>query len=465
MSPKRSLLVVDDDPGIKEQLKWGFSENTQVLLASNRHEAIAALRRFTPPVVILDLGLPPDETGTTQGLLALEEILQLAPLTKVIVVTGRDGHETAVQAIGMGAYDFYAKPIDIDRIRLTVDRTFHIHELENDYRSLHLPQNRSLACGIVSNHPSIERVCRMVEKVAPTTITTLLLGESGTGKEILAKAIHKMSPRAEGPFVAINCAAIPESLLESELFGYERGAFTGAMHANKGRIESADKGTLFLDEVGDLPLSLQPKLLRFLQERVIERLGANKQIAVDVRIVCATHHNLNEELEQGAFREDLYYRLSEMSIEIPPLRERGNDTVLLARMFLLRYAQELKRPVKGFLQEALDDIERYRWPGNVRELENAVKRAMIISDGPWITKEDLGLNVGSSISMPFSLRQVRDEAERLSIIRALNHSSFNVSKAAELLGITRPTLYNLMEKLDIRETVGSSTPAKEDTTA
>ncbi|MAZ44944.1 MAG: PEP-CTERM-box response regulator transcription factor [Legionellales bacterium] len=456
MDKKRCLLVVDDDPGIQEQLKWCFCDSTQVLPARNRQEAIAALRRFSPPVVILDLGLPPDEAGTSQGLLLLEEILQLAPLTKVIVVTGRDGHETAVQAIGMGAYDFYAKPIDIERIRLTVDRTFHIYELENDYRSLYMPQNRSLACGIVSNHPSMEKVCRMIEKVAPTTVTTLLLGESGTGKEILAKAIHRMSPRSDGPFIAINCAAIPESLLESELFGYEKGAFTGANHTNKGRIESADGGTLFLDEVGDLPLSLQPKLLRFLQERTIERLGSTRQLNVDVRIVCATHHNLSDLIGQGAFREDLFYRLSEMSVDIPPLRLRGNDAVLLARMFLLRYAQELKRPVKGFLQEALDAIERYHWPGNVRELENVVKRAMIISEGAWVGKVDLGLNVEGEDAMPFSLREVRDNAERMSIIRALNHCSFNVSKAAELLGITRPTLYNLMEKLDIRETVGTA---------
>lgn len=455
MEKNNTLLIVDDEEGIREQLKWCFKDEYQVVTAGNYDEAISALRRYQPAVVTLDLGLPPDPAGTGEGIRLLEEIMTLSPLTKVIVITGRDEHETAVKAVGLGAHDFYAKPIDWDMIRLIVNRTFHLSHLEEDYRSLYVPQNRSLRCGVISNHPLMDKVCQIIDKVAPTNATTLLHGESGTGKEILAKAIHALSERSEGPFVAINCAAIPESLLESELFGYEKGAFTGAAQQNKGRIERAHGGTLFLDEVGDLPLSLQPKLLRFLQERTLERLGGREEIALDVRIVCATHHCLRGLIDTKDFREDLFYRISEITIKIPPLRERGNDAVLLARMFLLRYAEELKRPVKGFLQEALDAIEQYSWPGNVRELENCVKRAMIIGEGAWISKSDLSLSVLEGPTMPFNLREVRDNAERMSILRALNYSNGNVSRAAELLGITRPTLYNLMEKLDIREKINS----------
>jgi len=450
VSDKPYLLVIEDDEGLREQLKWSFS-NYEVITAENKNEAITKLRRYEPGVVTLDLGLPPDPCGYEEGLSILQEIVSLSPSTKVIMVTGQSDRIVAMQAINLGAYDFYVKPIEPQALSLIVDRAYYLHTLEKEYKQLtHLTLSHSIK-GILTSSPAMQKVCRTVQKVAPNNISILLLGESGTGKEVLANALHEHSDRSSGPFVAINCAAIPETLLESELFGYEKGAFTGAVKQTLGKIEMANKGTLFLDEIGDLPLSLQPKLLRFLQERTFERLGGRSPIAVDVRVVCATHHDLQESIQAHTFREDLYYRLSEVTIQIPPLRERIGDSAVMARLFLSRFAQEYKRPVKRFSQEALDAIHSYSWPGNVRELENKIKRAVVMADSPQITLADLDLPFNNLTSMPFNLKQIRDLAEKEAITTALNYCDSNMSKAAELLGVTRPTLYNLMEKLAMTE--------------
>ncbi|MDH5217707.1 MAG: PEP-CTERM-box response regulator transcription factor [Gammaproteobacteria bacterium] len=447
MSNKGILLIVEDDLGIQSQLRWCF-DDYETVVASDREEAISALRRHEPHVVTLDMGLPPDPGGTSEGLATLEQILNLSPETKVIVVTGNDDRESAVKAIGLGAYDFYLKPIDADILGLIVNRAFRVRELEQENKRL-VEGAHSPLDGLIANSPQMLKVVRTVEKVAPADVTTLLLGESGTGKEVLARAIHDLSSRKDGLFVAINCAAIPENLLESELFGYEKGAFTGAVKQTQGKIEFANDGTLFLDEIGDLPMPLQAKLLRFLQERVIERVGGRKEIPVNVRVVCATHRGLQEMIKEGLFREDLYYRLSEITINIPGLREREGDTILLARAFLERFTKEHGRKIKGFSKDALAAIENYTWPGNVRELENKLKRAVIMADGSQIQAEELELDSVENSAMPFNLREVREEAERRAVVRALGHSNNNIAQAAELLGVSRPTLYDLIKKLDI----------------
>lgn len=448
MNEKPYVLVVEDDAGLREQLSWSF-ERYEVIFASDRKEAITKLRRFEPSVVTLDLGLPPDPSGYEEGLNTLRDIISLAPSTKVIMVTGQTDRKIAVEAISLGAYDFYMKPIDPQALALIVDRAFYLDNLEKEHKQLTAFSITQSINGVVTGSPSMHKVCHTIQKVAPNNISILLNGESGTGKEVLARALHEQSDRKNGPFIAINCAAIPENLLESELFGYEKGAFTGAVKQTLGKIELAHKGTLFLDEIGDLPLSLQPKLLRFLQERIIERLGGRTPIPVDVRVVCATHHHLEELIRAHAFREDLYYRLSEVTISIPPLRERVGDAVMMARVLLARFALEYKKPVKRISQEALDAIHRYSWPGNVRELENRMKRAVIMAESQQITLADLDLPLPDLKIFPFNLKQIRDNAEREAIQGALNYCNENVSKAAELLGITRPTLYNLMEKLNI----------------
>jgi two-component system NtrC family response regulator len=445
---RRTLLIVEDDLGLQSQLRWYF-EGYEVLVAEDRESAVNLVRRHEPPVVTLDLGLPPDPANATEGLEALDQILSAAPHTKVIVVTGNDDRENAVRAVGRGAYDFYQKPVDPEVLGLIVDRAYNLFELEDENRRLARKERPSPLAGIIAASGEMTRVCRMVEKVAPTSATVLLLGESGTGKELLARALHGLSPRAEQRFVAINCAAIPETLLESELFGYEKGAFTGAAKQTLGKIEYAHKGTLFLDEIGDLPMSLQAKLLRFLQERVIERVGGREEIAVDVRVIGATHQDLGQLIEEGRFREDLYYRLSEISLRIPPLRERTGDSVLLARHFLDLFGREHGRSLRGFTEDALAAIEAYPWPGNARELENRVKRAVIMAENNRIAAEDLELVVPDE-SMPLNLRQVREEAERRAIERALALYNGNVSQAADILGVSRPTLYDLVKKYDLR---------------
>jgi two-component system NtrC family response regulator len=446
---KASLLVVEDDPGLQKQMRWGF-DNYEVLLASDCDSAIAQMRRFEPAVVTLDLGLPPDPDGVSQGFETLRKALELFPDTKVIVITGNQDRNHAVQAVGMGAYDFYQKPFDPDVLGLVIDRAFKLHQLQIENRKLLARSAVSGAQGVITHDPTMQRLLRTVEKLAPSDATVLLLGESGTGKELFARALHELSARAANRFVAINCAAIPENLLESELFGYERGAFTGAAKQTRGKIEYASGGTLFLDEVGDLPHSLQAKLLRFLQERVVERIGGREEISVDVRIVCATHQNLKDMMQQGRFREDLYYRLSEVILEIPALRERQGDAMLLANAFLVKFTEQQGKSSMHFSEEAADAIEAHPWPGNVRELENAVKRAVIMADGTRIAREDLGLPSAGDKPDPVNLRQVREEAERKAIVRALSRSDGNLVKAAELLGVSRPTLYDLLNRYGLK---------------
>ncbi|MCF6354055.1 MAG: PEP-CTERM-box response regulator transcription factor [Candidatus Polarisedimenticolaceae bacterium] len=446
MSDKaKKLLIVEDDPGLQSQLRWSF-EGFEIEVAADRTTALAQLRRFEPSVVTLDLGLPPDPGGTSEGFATLEEILALAPDTKIIVVTGHNDRTNAVRAIGLGAYDFYEKPIDPDLLNLILERAVRLHHLEQQNHQLEQQQAAMPLDGLITASPQMLKVCRSIEKLAPTNVSTLILGESGTGKELLVKALHSLSDRSNKRLVAINCAAIPENLLESELFGYEKGAFTGAAKTTVGKIEHADGGMLFLDEIGDLPLPLQAKLLRFLQERVIERVGGRREIEVDVRVVCATHQNLLEQIKEGGFREDLYYRVNEATIVVPPLREREGDAVVLARTFLQHFIQELKLPARELSKAALEAIENYGWPGNVRELENRVKRALVMADEMQITADDLELAELEVEVAPFNLREVREEAERRAVLRALNLTNNNVSRTADMLGVTRPTLYNLVRK-------------------
>ncbi len=443
MNNTHPLLIVEDDPGLQKQLKWSLDQY-EIILASNRVEAIAALRRFMPPVVTLDLGLPPDPTNASEGLATLKEILELSPHTKVIVVTGNDDRSNAIEAIARGAYDFYQKPVDADVLNLIIARAFHLHALEDEFR--HLQQQQIFASGIIATSPQMLTVMRMVERIAPTQATVLLLGESGTGKELLAKAIHEQSDRSKNPFVAVNCAAIPESLLESELFGHEKGAFTGAVSQTKGKIEYAEGGTFFLDEIGDLPAALQPKLLRFIQERIIERIGGRKEIPVNVRIICATHRNLQDLIAQNLFRADLYYRLSEITIEIPSLREREGDIIAIGNALLKRYCQNNNCKEKRFSADAAQAIEHYAWPGNIRELENKLKRAVILSNSNFITLEDLELTNQPEDAMPLNLKAIRESAEASAVKRAMHYSDYSITETSRLLGVSRPTLYNLLDK-------------------
>jgi len=451
VSGKPCLMIVDDDPGIREQLEWTF-EGYDIVTAENKEQAISQLRRFEPQVVTLDLGLPPKEDSYEEGMSTLEQILKLAPLTKVIMVTGQDEKDIAIQAIGLGAYDFYPKPIEPDTLQLIVKRAFYLQSLEHERQRLFSTSCATQIPGMLTASQNMSQVCRMIEKIAPNNVTSLLWGESGTGKEVLARGIHELSLRSKGPFVAINCAAIPENLLESEFFGFEKGAFTGAHKRTLGKIEMAQNGTLFLDEIGDLPLSLQPKLLRFLQERVIERLGGRTPIPVDVRVVTATHQDLKEQVQSGSFREDLYYRLAEVTVHIPPLREREQDILIIAKMFLERFKKDFSKSIKRFSADTLQKMMKYTWPGNVRELENKVKRAVIMAEGHEIMPEDLDLPFTESNPMMFNLKTVKHQAERQAIEQAILLSHGNISKASGLLGVTRPTLYNLMEKLGIKET-------------
>jgi two-component system NtrC family response regulator len=423
----RRLLIVEDDPGLLNQLKWCF-DGYDVYCAENRKEAIIELRRHEPAVVLQDLGLPPKPEGVEEGFATLAEILKLVPHTKVIVVTGNGDQENALTAIARGASDFYEKPVDTDTLKLIVDRAFNISELESENRRLQNQVSASPLDGIVAASEGMLAVCRMIEKVAPTDVTTLLLGESGTGKELLARALHRLSPRAENKFVAINCAAHKQTV---------------------GKIELANGGTLFLDEIGDMPLALQAKMLRFLQERVIERVGGRQEISVDVRVVCATNQNPTDLIEQGLFREDLYYRVSEITINIPPFREREEGRLILARTLLQKYCKQQKRAINGFSDDAVQAIEAYSWPGNVRELENKISGGVIMADGEMVTAMDLGLRAGDDTGDTLNLREVRQQAESKAIRVALTKCYGNISKAAELLGITRPTLYDLINKYSL----------------
>lgn len=445
-----TILVVDDDLGIQKQLKWSFTDYN-VVFADDRTSAIAQLRRHEPKVVTLDLGLPPDPANASEGLKTLEEIIALAPRTKVIVVTGNNDKENALKAIELGAYDFYQKPIDSDTIKLLVNRAQNLAKLEDENRIL--AKTRPGMGRIIGNSDAIQAVVRRAEKIANTDISTLLQGESGTGKEVFARSIHDHSPRKDKPFVAINCASIPENLLESELFGYEKGAFTGANKTTLGKIETAQGGTLFLDEIGDMPLGLQAKMLRFLQERVIERVGGRNEIPVDIRVVCATHRDLQNMVAEETFREDLYYRIGEIPIMIPPLRDRDQDIILLARTFLNQYSEEFNAKAKSFSDGAINAMLAHRWPGNIRELQNKLKSAVIMAEGSLVHAEDLGLMEPAQGAEPetLNLREVRELAESRAIRRAYQTADKNMSKTAELLGVTRPTLYSLIDKYHLED--------------
>ena len=445
MTDRPTLLVVEDDAGLVRQLRWGF-DGYEVVTAGSREEAITALRRVEPAVVLQDLGLPPDPAGTTEGMATLAEIMSLKPSTKVIVMTGNGDKDSALRAISTGAWDFYSKPLDLDVLKVLVDRAFRIAALEAEHLKLLGTKGSQPIAGIIANSEVMQQVCRKVEKVAPAEVSVLLLGESGTGKEVLARALHDLSNRRQKRFVAINCAAIPDQLLEAELFGYEKGAFTGAVKTTPGKVELADGGTLFLDEIGDMPPALQAKMLRFLQERVIERVGGRAEIPVDVRVVAATHQHLDTLISDGRFRQDLYYRLAEVSLHVPALRERAGCIPLLARHFLQKYGATAKPPRRGFVPEAAAAMQAYPWPGNVRELENRVKTAAVMADGPLLSVEDLNLPAAEDQPEFFNLRDVRQRAERSAIRQVLSLCDGNVSRAAELLGISRPTLYDLIEK-------------------
>ena len=445
----QAILLVEDDVGLQKQMRWSLSDY-QLLVADDAKSALTLFRRETPRVAIVDLGLPPLPDDATEGLKLIESILTLEPATKIIVASGNQDRENAVKAIGLGAYDFFAKPIDADMLLLMINRAFQLSELEHENRKLQRATHRSPFDGVVASSPRMLEVCKLVERVAPSNVSVLLLGESGTGKELLARALHTLNPRSANKFVAINCAAIPDTLLESELFGYERGAFTGATRQTAGMIEHAHGGTLFLDEIADMPLALQAKLLRFLQERTIVRLGGREPIEVDTRIVSATNRNLAQAISQGQFREDLYYRLGEVSVEIPPLREREDDAVLIARSILDRLTEKSAPPGKKLSEDAIRAIASYTWPGNVRELESRLKRATLLTDGQFITAAALGLADSNERQSFPTLRQARAEAEIDMIRRALALSDYNISQAAKLLGVSRPTLYDIMATHDFK---------------
>lgn len=444
----RKLLVVEDDAGLQRQLRWSY-DDYDVLVASDRETALDLVAQYSPSVVTLDLGLPPDPDGTSEGFATLEEILRVKPATKVIVASGHGARESALRAIAAGAFDFYSKPIEIDELGLIVRRAYHVHDLEAENRRLQaLAGPQDVLGGLITGAPEMIKVARMIERVARSNASIMLLGASGTGKELLARGLHNASVRASQPFVAINCAAIPENLLEAELFGYEKGAYTGAVKTTEGKIELAQGGTLFLDEVGDIPLPLQVKLLRFLQERVIERIGGRRAIPVDVRIVCATHQDLEAMIAATRFREDLYYRLAEIVVKIPSLAARHGDAVLLAKHFLSKFAAEQGRSFKGFTPAALAAITDWPWPGNVRELENRVKRAVIMAEGTLLDAPDLDLDE-TSAGATLNLKAVREDADRKAIRLALARTDNNVSTAAKLLGVSRPTLYDLMKQYQV----------------
>ena len=448
---KPKLLIVEDDPGLQAQLKWAYAD-FDVVIAGDRGSALAAVRAENPDVVTLDLGLPPDPDGTTEGMAVLEEMIVLKPGLKVIVASGHGARESALMAIAKGAYDFYQKPVDIEVLGMIVRRAWALQRIEAENRVLasRAGNDNCVLGSMITAAPEMVKVARTIERVANTNVSVMLLGASGTGKELLARGLHDSSNRRDGAFVAINCAAIPENLLESELFGHEKGAFTGAVKTTEGKIELAHGGTLFLDEVGDIPLQLQVKLLRFLQERVIERVGARRSIAVDTRIVCATHQNLEAMIGDGRFREDLFFRLAEIVIKIPGLAERPGDATLLAKSFLNRFAKEMNPKVKGFAADALAAIDGWGWPGNVRELENRVKRAVIMADDKLIHATDLDLGGDANDeSNALNLKTAREQTDRKLIRHALARSEGNISNTAKILGISRPTLYDLLKQYDL----------------
>lgn len=443
------LLLVEDDPGLRSQLRWALHD-FDVHVAEDRVTALEQLQAVKPNVVVLDLGLPPDPNGATEGLAILESILSDRPETKVIVSSGNEARQNAVEAVRLGAYDFYPKPVDMDVLKLIIERALRLQELEQENRRLSTQSTESPFADLITSSPKMLKVCETIRRVATADVRVMLTGESGTGKEVLARALHAASERASKPFIAINCAAIPENLLESELFGHEKGSFTGAVKQTIGKIEQANGGTLLLDEIGDMPLPLQAKLLRFLQERVIERIGGRNQIELDVRVVSATNQDLGNMIKTGEFREDLYYRLEEVGVHIPALRERDGDAVLLANFFLQQFAGNRKKSFRGFTKDAIAAINAYHWPGNVRELENRIKRASVLADGKFIGLEDLDINVRDSAKAVPTLREARDAAEHEAVTLALSMAQGNLTTAAKVLNVSRPTLYDLMKNHDLK---------------
>ena len=446
---KQKLLIIDDDEDLRTQMKWALTGDYDIYLAEDRPSAIALINKEQPAVITLDLGLPPNPAGVEEGFAVLDHILDEYGNTKVIIITGRGEKEHALRAVGKGAYDFFYKPIELDELKVVLKRAFHVSQLEQEQRDLRQRLSGDTFEGMIGTSSKMQDVFSAIRKVATTDAPVLIRGESGTGKELVARAIHRLSIRASRPFIPINCSAIPENLIESEFFGHEKGTFTGAHVQRKGRFEMAEGGTLFLDEIGDLPLTIQVKLLRFLQEKTIERVGGREQIEVDTRILAATNRDLEEAMRNSAFRDDLFYRISVINISLPPLRERSADIVLLAKTFLDRYAIESKKKIKGFSSQVIEALERYPWPGNVRELENRIKRAVIMSEGKKITLEDLEMQSVAGVKENILLKDAREHLEKELILKAIARNENNLTKAASDLGISRPTLYDLMQKLGI----------------
>jgi two-component system NtrC family response regulator len=449
----KKLLIIDDSEEIRTQLKWGLGKEYAVLLAKNGKEALALFKENALRVVTLDLGLPPYEGGTEEGFRCLQEMLQQYPAVKVIVITGNEQRKNALKAIHMGAYDFYQKPINLEELRVIIRRAYHLSAIEEENRSLHntLECQTSQVGGMIGQCPEMQAVFSTIRKVASSDASILIEGESGTGKELVARGIHAMSPRKDGPFVAINCGAIPETLLESELFGHEKGAFTGAHAQVQGKVEYAHNGTLFLDEIGELPPQLQVKLLRFLQDKTIQRVGGREDVAVNTRILTATNRDLVKECSEGRFREDLYYRLGVVLIKVPPLRERKGDITILATYFLKQYRDVQNKRLRGFSSAAIENMEKYAWPGNIRELENKIQRAVILSEGPLIEPQDLGFDAtprsaeATNLEV-MTLKQAKERVEKEMAVSALDKHAGNIAKAADELGISRPTFYDIMKR-------------------
>ncbi len=447
---KPKLLIVDDDESILLSMKWAFAQEYEILLAGNRQEALEIFKREHPALVTLDLGLPPDARGVEEGFLTLSSLISENPYTKVIIISGQEEKQNALMAIGQGAYDFFCKPVQVEEVSIILRRAFRVHQLESEHRTLQATRAEDSFMELIGTSSQIQQVFSIIEKVAATEAPVLILGESGTGKELVARALHGRSLRKAGPFIPINCAAIPETLLESELFGHEKGAYTGAHTQRKGRIEMADGGTLFLDEIGDLPSSLQVKLLRFLQEHTIERIGGRKEIAINSRVIAATNRDIDQAIRDGSFREDLFYRLGVVKIMVPPLRDREGDIALLSTTFVRKYAEENKKKLLGLTKKALTALSNHKWPGNVRELENRIRRAVIMAQSSKITDDDLELDVVEE-SGRTTLREARERTDRELILRVLSENNWNLAKSASDLGISRPSLYDLMEKLGIKK--------------
>lgn len=450
------LIIVEDNEEIRSQLRWGLSKEYEVLVAGDRPEALLLFKKHLPKVITLDLGLPPDEAGCEEGFRCLEDVLRLSPATKVIMITGNEVNENALRAVQNGAYDYYRKPLNLAELKVILARAFHLAAIEKENLRLQnsLDQQHLTPGGIIGHSPQMLEVFSSIRKVASSEVAVLVTGESGTGKELVAKAIHELSPRKSAAFIAINCGAIPENLLESELFGYEKGAFSGANNRVQGKVEYANKGTLFLDEIGELPLNLQVKLLRFLQEKTIQRVGGREDISIDARIIAATNRDIIKDTEAGTFREDLYYRISVIHITLPPLRDRGGDIMLLANFFLRKFGNEFRKKNCRFSPGSVKLLESYEWPGNVRELENRVQRAVIMSDEPIIEPESLDFSLKAAKERvhaftKMTLKDAREMIERELVVAAIESNNNNIARAADVLGVSRPTLYDLVKKHNI----------------